>query len=188
MRDQDLWERGLLAFESGRLDDAYQAFRELVDNDPNSDLADNALYQIGMIECMRGRPEAGLAAFQQCLAQYRGSDAAPLAAAQAKHLEAEIREREEGEARKLFHQARDLAAKRDFALAEKTLLECVERFPDSSLADNVYLTLSTILSIQGDFQEARKILQLILERFPASDAARMVPVALRRLELDEAGS
>lgn len=172
-------------FEAGLLDAAEVAFSDFVKRFPKSGWADNALYQLGMIYSMTGRKQEGLEAFELCVQAYAGTDAAPLAAEQAAVLKDEMAITETAEVRDLFHAGRNLAAKGDLAGAERIFRRCLEEHPDHALADNVYLSLSMIFSLEGKFAEARKTLETILEKFPDSDAAATVPAALRQLERDE---
>lgn len=181
----EIYQRGLKLFGAGSLTDAETTFSELVEKYPASDLADNALYQLGMIYSMTNRKDLALQTFQNCVKAYAGSDAAPLAAQQASILEDEISLDQGAAAQKLFFQGRDLAAKGKFGQAKEVFLRCAERYPDSVFTDNVYLSLSMVYSLEGQFAEARKVLEMILEKFPGSDAAAMVPAALKRLEQDE---
>lgn len=181
----ELYHRGLKHFEAGNLAVAEATFQEFMENYVSSDLADNALYQLGMIYSMTDRRDLALETFRNCVKAYAGSDAAPLAAEQARVLEDEVDLALGRTCQQLFHEGRNLAAKGQFEKAKQLFLRCVEEFPDSGIADNVYLSLSTVYSLEQRFGEARKILELILEKFPGSDAAAMVPAALRRLEQDE---
>lgn len=183
--DEDLYERGLKAFRARRLDEAREVFEQVVRDHPDSTLADNALYQLGMVHCLEGRQEEGLAAFQRCLDHYGNSDAAPLAAEAKAVVEAELSQPPSAGARELFHQGQDAASARDFEAARRAFQGLLDNHPDSPYSDNACLHLSVVLSFEGDFRGARRVLQLLLERYPGSDAAAMVPTALRRLEEDE---
>lgn len=180
-----VYQAAVRDFEAGQLEAAEAAFSDFVKRFPKSGWADNALYQLGMIYSMTGRKREGLEAFELCVQAYAGTDAAPLAEAQAKILQDEIAVTEIAEVRELFHAGRNLAAKGDLAGAEEVFRRCLAEHPDHALADNVYLSLSMIFSLEGKFSQARKTLETILERFPDSDAAATVPAALRQLERDE---
>jgi TolA-binding protein len=184
-QEAELYQRGLRDFQAGNLSRAELVFSEFVDTFPASDLADNALYQLGMIYSMTSRKAKALETFQLCVEAYAGTDAAPMAAEQVQALEGEIAEDDDGAARSLFFQGRDLAAKGQFGKAKEIFLKCVEDYPTSTFADNVYLSLSVVYSLEEQFSEARRALELILEKFPGSDAASMVPAALKQLERDE---
>lgn len=183
--DVETYEAGVEAFRAGELEAAAKHFASLVERFPRSDLADNALYQLGMVRSFQGREPEALECFRRCLAEYGDTDAAPLAAKKAAALEEELGPELEERARKLFHDGQNKASRRDYDGALRAFTECVREYPNSSLADNAYLHLATVQSLQGNFREARHTLALILEKFPGTDAASMVPVALKRLEQDE---
>ncbi len=170
-------------FRNGNLDSAEHRFVQFVEAWPSSDLADNALYQLGMLYCMTNRKLEAQKAFQKCLSEYSGTDGAALAAPQSEILRDELTI--SGGDRELFQAGRNFAAQGEFLKAKETFLQCLQQFPESGYSDNVYLSLSMVYSLEGRFDEARKVLFLILEKFPGTDAATTVPAALRRLEMDE---
>lgn len=183
--EAERYRAALESFEAGSLEAAEAGFQAFLEAFPHSDLADNALYQLGMIFSMTDRKPQALEAFRACVKAYAGSDAAPLAQEQAEILVDEIELDRSTEARSLFHRARNLAGRGEFEAAKELFLRCIEDHPESFFTDNVYLSLSMIYSLEGHFREARRMLELILEHYPDSDAAAAVPAALKQLERDE---
>jgi len=167
--DRRLLQEGLAAAKAGKDEQAILLLRKLVLTRPDSDVADNACYNLGMIYKRQGRLAKAEAEFKAVVDHYPGSDAALFA---KDELEA-IRERSDP-GRELFHLGQTLMIRKEHERARHAFEELLQKFPGSDLVDNAYLALAQIAKIQGNTATMIKLLDLIEREFPGSDAAALV--------------
>ena len=79
MGAKDLYRQAFNAMEAGDFDKAEQLFQQLVQEYPDSDLADNALYWIGEIYYSHNDYETAAKYFQQVIDKYPNGNKVPAA-------------------------------------------------------------------------------------------------------------
>jgi TolA-binding protein len=148
---------------------AIQIFMRLTNEIPDSDLADNAFYNLGICYKMAEEPEKAFVAFSNVVNEYPDSDAAPFAADQLEDLKDRM-----DEASEFFMQAEAALIKSDFDAANQGFAHILRNFKDSRLVDNALFGLGMIAKKQGDLERAKKIFDRVISDYPDSDAAQSV--------------
>jgi TolA-binding protein len=152
--------------KSGCHDRAVQLFIRLTSEYPDSDLADNAYYNLGICYKTRGDLEKAFVAFKTVVKDYPKSDACIWAKDQIEDLE-----NQQDPASDHYLEAESAMIRGDLVGAWNGFSQIMKEFPSSSLADNALFNLGSIAKTRGDFERSVQILDRVLKDYPDSDAA-----------------
>lgn len=169
MTPDKLLKDGMNLVKSGNLNGAIQVFIGLTQDFPDSELADNAYYNLGICHKELKEFEKALVAFKTVVLQYPDSDAAPWAKDQLEDLENLM----DG-ASEIFVNAQQALIQGRLEDAWNTFSRILKEHPTSILADNALFCLGMIAIRKGDGSRAEKIFDRLLNDFPDSDAAENV--------------
>lgn len=164
-----LLDQGLADYRAGNLRQAVARLLELVARYPQSDVADNAHYNLGMIYERMGLREKAHNEYEAVVMFYPKSDAASFAKDRLEELHQAA-----DPAAPLFRQAQELYLKGDFTGAMHRYQELIDRFPRSSLIDNALYGLGTLHRYHGDPEKAGELFRTLREKHPHSEAARLL--------------
>jgi outer membrane protein assembly factor BamD (BamD/ComL family) len=164
-----LLDDGLAQYRKGDMREAVSRLLEVVARYPQSDVADNAHYNLGMIYEKLGLLEKAHNEYESVVLFYPDSDAASFA---RDRLEALLENADP--AAGLFRQAQELYRRGRFGDAIHHYEELITRFPQSVLVDNAILGLGMLHRYHGDPERAAELFRMLRERFPHSDAARLL--------------
>lgn len=167
---------GKRLFQDRKYDEAIIKFRKLIIEYPDSDLADNAHYNLGVIYGMQGEYSKSFVQYKTILERYPESDAAVWAPDQIE----ELREKIDPSA-PLFYKAQALYRNKRYTEAETILKALLEDHPDSDLADNAHFSLGMIRLAQGKKEEALEEFEIVRKQYAGTDAAQLVPDILARI-------
>lgn len=165
-----LLKDGLLAAKAGQDERAIQLLRKLTLVFADSDLADNAYYNLGILYKRQGKLAKAKVEFKTVLDNYPDSDAAQFA-----RDEYEAVKEKDDPACDLFHLGQKFMIQREVGKARSTFETMLEKYPGSDLVDNAYLALAQIAKLEGNTATMIKLLDLIERDYPGSDAAALVP-------------
>ncbi len=168
--DSQLLKDGMNAAKAGRNDDAIKSLRKLTLGYPDSDLADNAHYNLGIIYKRMEQFNKSMTEFKTVVEHYPESDAAQFAPDEIEALE-ELTD----PACDIFYSGQSFMMKKNKLEAKKKFEKITNEFPDSDLIDNAYLALAQIELQIGNTATAIKILDKIEAEYPGTDAAALVP-------------
>jgi len=168
LADQYLKE-GMKLVKSGNINQAIQTFIRLTREFPQSDLADNAFYNMGICHKELKEFEKAFVAFKTVVVQYPDSDAAPWAKDQLEDLENRM-----DPASELFISAEQAMIQGRLEEAWNGFSKIMKEHPSSILADNALFSLGMIARKRGDAERAQKIFDRVMQDFPDSDAAANV--------------
>lgn len=112
-RIADSYRDAIMLYGKGRITEARNAFQQVLDADPNGELADNALYWIGETWFAAGKYTDAMRYYGRVVNEFGDQNKAPDA---------------------LYKMAMAQAKTGDIALARQTLQQVVQRYPYSSTA------------------------------------------------------
>lgn len=163
---------GMDLFKQGELGKAEIKFREFIKTYPDSDLADNACYNLAKIFLKRGDKKNALTWLDFLLEHYPKSDAAYF----AKDEKVEVmREMGIGPAEtpdELFFKAKKTLSAGKLEEAEKLFFSFIEKYPtEDELLDNVHYNLALIAKKRGNMERVKQHVEIIMTKYADSDAA-----------------
>lgn len=162
-------DEGMKLVKKGDTHGAIRVFMILTKEIPDSDLADNAFYNMGICHKMAKELEKAHVAFSMVVKNYPNSDAAPFAADQLEDLENVL-----DPAATHYLAAEQALINNELDNANNDFAKILKEFPDSRLVDNALFGLGMVAKKQNDLERANKIFRRILEKYPDSDAAESV--------------
>lgn len=145
--DQRLFESGMAFKVNQNHEQAIREFQLLVDQYPQSDYADNALFEIATFRLESGNVEEASALFGRIISEYNRSDSADNA-----HLYLGRMQLKNGE----------------LDMAYNTFFHIKGAFPDSDVLDEAYAGLGRISMMRGQYRKALYFLSRIYVRFSES--------------------
>lgn len=165
----ELFKRGMELVKSGNKHGAISTFIQFTRKHPQSGLADNAYYNLGICHKELKDFAKAIVFFKIVLIQYPDSDAAPMAKDQLEDLE------------NLMDPAAEIFIKAEQSLINNSLQEAwngfstiMEEHSSSVLADNALFSLGMIARKKGDHKRAQQLFDQVIRDFPDSDAAANV--------------
>ncbi|MBF0408940.1 MAG: tetratricopeptide repeat protein [Candidatus Riflebacteria bacterium] len=164
-------DQGMEALKKGDLDQAEKVFRDFLLFNSQSDLADNACYNLSQVCMKRGEKEKALSWLDLIMEQYPKSDAAYFAEDERDELLKELGMNSERYVEKLFISGKQKIAEGKLDEAEAFFLEFVDKFASTDLADNAHYSLATIYKKKGMLDKTRHHIDIIMSQYPDSDAA-----------------
>lgn len=164
-----LLENGMKHFQNKSYDSAIENFKKLVSLYPQSSLADNAHYNLGIIYSIQGSYNKAFVELKIVIEEYPDSDAAIFAPDKLD----EIKERIDPSS-PLFIEGMNALRKSDLATARQKFTRIIESYPSGELIDNALFSMAAIEYKTGNRTAAEEILQKILQDHPGTDAARLI--------------
>lgn len=164
-----LLDEGIGHFKKGKVKEAVSRLLEVVARYPQSDVADNAHYNLGMIYERQGLKEKAHNEYDAVVRFYPDSDAAGFARDALEGLEQAA-----DPASSLFRQAQELYRAKKFKDAMQSYEDLLSRFPKSTLYDNALLGLGMLHRFHGDPARASELFEILRTQFPDSDAAMLL--------------
>ena len=165
----ELFKQGMQLVKAGKKNEAIGTFIQFTRKHPQSGLADNAYYNLGICHKELKDFAKAIVFFKIVLIQYPDSDAAPMAKDQLDDLE------------NLMDPASEIFIKAEQSLIENSLQDAwngfstiMEKHPSSVLADNALFSLGMIARKKGDHKRAQQLFDQVMRDFPNSDAAANV--------------
>jgi TolA-binding protein len=137
---------------------------------PDSDLADNAYYNLGIIYKRLEKFGKALIEFKTVVKHYPDSDAAIFAPDEIEALN-ELSD----PACELFYEGQTLMIQKKNEEAQTIFKRITTEYPNSDLIDNAWLSLAQISIRSGSTATAIQILDRIERDFAGTDAAALVP-------------
>lgn len=158
-------------FKAGDLDMAEELFRDFLRDHPESDLADNACYNIAKIYMRRDHAMKALEWLDYLLINYPGSDAAYFAEDEKTELLRQLGQGPAETADECYFRGKTALKEQKTDEAEKIFLEMIEKYPESDLVDNAHYNLALINKQMGRMDQVRRHVEIISTQYPESDAA-----------------
>lgn len=166
-------DEGIQLLKLGDFERAEEIFKSFLSDYPESDLADNACYNLAQIYKKKKNYVKALQVLEYLLRHYPESDAAYFAKDEVEELKELINGQSVGTEEELFKQGVIAFEKGDLSKAEQSFLKFIEVYPSSSLADNAIYNLILIYQKQGDMQKVQYYLEKLEKEYPYSDGAFM---------------
>lgn len=160
---------GMKYFQAKNYEKATEYFKKLVTLFPQSSLADNAHYNLGIVYSSQGAFNKAFVEFKIVIQEYPDSDAAIFAPDKLD----EIKERIDPSS-PIFIEGMEFFRKKDFDSAREKFSEIITKFPNGELIDNALFSLAAIEYKCNNKETAIELLQRILDRFGDTDAARLI--------------
>ncbi len=164
-------DAAIAAFRKGEVDKAGELFREFIKEFPQSDLADNAVYNLAKICLRQGREQKALEWYEFLLEHYPESDAAYFGKDEYVELSrsmgkgpTEIADECYFNGKKLYNDGKLEEAKQEFA-------RLIEQYPNSEYVDNAHYQLALICKKHGDKAGVEKHVNIIMTQYAETDAA-----------------
>lgn len=167
-------DEGIKCAKAKKIDDAILLFRQIFVNHPDSSLADNAHFNLGMVYEMKHDFTKAFLEYKTILEVYPGSDAAMFAKDKIEELNQNL-----DPAAAEFSIAQNLFINKKYDESEKLFNEIISKYPKSTLIDNAMFYLGMLRRNRNDYEGARNIFNQIVEKYPGSDAAALVPDILK---------
>ena len=153
------------------LPEAENAFREFVKAFPQSDLADNACYNLAKIYLKRDEKQKALDWLEFLLKTYPNSDAAYMARDEKEEILRMLGRGPKESPDEIYQKGKDALAMGNGDEAKKIFADFLEKFPESDLVDNVHYNLALVFKSEGHPDLLRHHIEIILKEYPDSDAA-----------------
>ncbi|HNY11567.1 MAG TPA: tetratricopeptide repeat protein [Candidatus Wallbacteria bacterium] len=160
---------GIRFVKGKKLDDAVRVFKQIFVMYPESSLADNAHYNLGMVHEIKKEYSRAFVEYKTILELYPDSDAAIFAKDKVEELNQNL-----DVAAPEFSIGQNLYLNKKFADAEKVFSEIVAHHPKSDLIDNALFFIGMIKKAKKDYEGAKRIFNDIREKYPDSDAAQLL--------------
>jgi TolA-binding protein len=173
---KQLIDEGIKLARAKRLDQAIEKFRRVTVFFADTQLVDNAHYNLGMIYEQRGDHQLAYVEYKTILDLYPDSDAAYFATDKIE----ELRQKAD-EAANLYFEGESNFAQGKLDRAEACFKALIEHFPASTLVDNAHFGLGMIYLKKKDRDKAISHFDIVKTEFPDSDAAKLIPDILEKL-------
>ncbi len=172
-QEKEFLNEGMQCFKQGDLDRAEEIFRDFLREYPDSDLADNACYNLSKIAGKRGQTTRAVEWLQFLLKNFPESDAAYFAKDEIIEYQRELGIGPKETPDELYFEGKKALNRKppDLEAAKRIFLQFLEKYPDSDLIDNAHYNLGFIAKERGDIEEARRRIEIIKTQYPDSDAA-----------------
>ena len=163
---------GMDLFKQGELGRAEIKFREFIKTYPESDLADNACYNLAKVYLKRNDKRKALEWLDFLLEHYPKSDAAYFAKDEKVEVMRELGIGPSETPDELFFKAKKALGANKSEEAEKLFFSFLEKYPDEAdLIDNVHYNLALIAKKGGKMERVKQHVEIIMTKYPDSDAA-----------------
>lgn len=172
---QRILKEAMAMANAGKDEGATLLLRRLILSHPDSDLVDNAHYNLGILYKRQGRLAKAEAEFRTVIDLFPGSDAAGFA---KDELDA-VREANDPAA-DLFHHGQAAMRRKEYSVSRRSFESLIADHPESDLIDNAWLALAQIAKVEGNTATMIKILDRIERDYPGTDAAALVPEIRRQ--------
>lgn len=162
-------DQGIAHVKQGNTHQAIQRFLLVTSVYPESDVADNAHYNLGQVYMKEGKHSQAYAEFKTIMDLYPKSDAAIFAGdmmEECKHQADPCAD--------LFEEAQASYIRGDLEGSKNLYLRLVRDNPDSDLADNAHFALGMIGKRLDDASLRDEHFKIVRERYPDSDAAKLL--------------
>ncbi len=164
---------GIRFVKAKKLDDAIRVFKQVFVMYPDSSLADNAHYNLGMVHEMKKEYSRAFVEYKTILELYPDSDAAMFAKDKVEELNQNL-----DVAAPEFSIGQNFYLNKKHAEAEKIFSDIVAKYPKSTLIDNALFFIGMIKKANKDYDGANKIFKEVREKYPDSDAAQLITEVL----------
>ena len=169
--EKKFMDSGIAAFRQGEVDKAEEIFRAFVKDFPNSDLADNACYNLAKIALSKGQPQRALSWYEYLLDNYPDTDAAYFGKDEYVELSRELGKGPAEIADECYFNGKKLMDKGKFDEATAEFKRLIEQYPDCEYVDNAHYQLAAICKKRGDKEGAKRHVEIILTQYAETDAA-----------------
>ena len=166
---KELFKQGMQQVKQNKMKEAIQSFIQFTRENPESGLADNAYYNLGICYKRLNDYIKAIVFFRIVLQQYPNSDAAPMAKDQLEDLQNLM-----DPAAEIFVRAEQSMIDGDLDSAWAEFSNLTEKYPDSALADNALLSLGLIARKKGNHEMAHQIFNRLSQQYPDSDATLLL--------------
>ena len=170
-KEKECLQEGIQLFRQGKLDEAEQSFRRFIDRFPESDLADNACYNLANIHVKRQDFWKALEWVDFLLNNYPDSDAAQIAKDEKFEIMRELKIGPKEMPYEVYLKGKLLLGEKKPDEAEAVFQDFILRFPASDLIDNAHYNLAVIYRGRGDTDNVQRQVKIIMDEYPDSDAA-----------------
>lgn len=167
---------GIRFVKGKKFDDAIRVFKQIFVMYPDSSLADNAHYNLGMVHEMKKEYSRAFVEYKTILELYPDSDAAMFAKDKVEELNQNL-----DAAAPEFSIGQNFYLNKKYAEAEKIFSDIVSKYPKSTLIDNALFFIGMIKKANKDYDGASKIFREVREKYPDSDAAQLIDEVLADL-------
>lgn len=169
--EKELLKQGMEEFKQGNLPKAERIFRDFLLAYPQSDLADNAAYNLAKICMKKNDTTKALEWVDYVLQHYPQSDAAYFAKDEQIELLRQLGKGPKETPDELYFKGKQAMSKGKTDEAEELFNEFIEKYVDSDLCDNAHYNLALINKQKGKLDAVRHHVDVIMNQYPDSDAA-----------------
>ncbi len=168
---KQIMDSGIAAFRAGKIEEAENIFRNFIKEYPDSDLADNACYNLAKIAISKGEERRALAWYEYLLERYPDTDAAYFGKDEYVELSRHLGEGPKEIADECYYNGVALFKRLKFNEAEAEFDRLIAEYPDSEYVDNAYYHKALICKRKGDKAGVAENVRIIMEEYPETDAA-----------------
>lgn len=171
-------DSGIAAYRKGEVDKAEEIFREFLKEFPQSDLADNAVYNLAKIALGKGLEQKALQWYEHLLANYPDSDAAYFGKDEYVELSRSMGKGPQEVADECYFKGKKFYQEGKLAEAETEFNRLITEYPDCEYVDNAHYQLALICKKRGDKDGCKKHVDIIMTQYADTDAALYAPTLL----------
>lgn len=168
---KQIMDSGIAAYRAGKIDEAEDIFRGFIKEFPESDLADNACYNLAKIAMGKGESRRALGWYEYLLENYPDSDAAYFGKDEYVELRRSMGEGPKEIADECYFNAVSLLKRCKYDEANAEFDRLIKEYPDCEYVDNAYYQKAVICKKKGDKDGVKANVDIIMQQYPETDAA-----------------
>lgn len=169
--EKRLIDSGIAAYRKGDVTEAENIFRSFMREYPESDLADNACYNLAKIAVGKGDDQRALNWYEHLLETYPDSDAAYFGKDEYIELSRSMGKEIPEIADECYFNAKQLFSKGKITEAEAGFKRVIEEYTTSEYVDNAHYYLAKICKKRGDKEGMKRHIDIIMNEYGDTDAA-----------------
>ncbi len=170
MTEKDIINSGIKTFREGNIDGAESIFRNFIKDYPESDLADNACYNLAKIALKKDDIVGALQWYEYLMEVYPDSDAAYFGKDEYAELLHSIGQGKEI-ADECYYKGCKLLKDNKLIEAEREFDRLIKEYPDCEYVDNAYYQKAVICKKRGDLEGVKENVEIIMTKYADTDAA-----------------
>lgn len=169
--EKQFLDSGIAAFRKGEVEKAEEIFREFMKKYPESDLADNACYNLAKITLRKGDEQRALDWYEFLLEHYPKSDAAYFGKDEYVELARSMGKGPAEIADECYYTGKKQLTEKKLDEAMASFERLIAEYPNSEYVDNAHYQIAVIYKKRGDLENAKKHVDIIMTEYADTDAA-----------------
>lgn len=169
--EKQLMDSGIATFRKGDVKKAEEIFRDFMKQYPESDLADNACYNLAKIALRNEDEQRALDWYEFLLEKYPESDAAYFGKDEYVELARSMGKGPAEIADECYYTGKKQLSTNKLDEAMDSFNRLIKEYPNSEYVDNAHYQIAVIFKKRDDLESAKKHVDIIMSEYADTDAA-----------------